>query len=227
MDIAKYPRTYHLSCSPEVHSDDKVLPIEIEETFLNEELYISEKIDGGNAPLHAGKVYARAISNETFHPSFTKLKNLYKGIYYEKMNEFDFHENILYGENVQAEHSIKYTKLNSPYYLFNILSLKTNIWKSVEEVEEISKQLNLPMVPFIAKRKFKTIKELSKFLAEELKKPSAFGEDREGFVIRKVNQFKTEDFYKNVCKYVRKGHVQTEDHWSKNWKENKILKEKN
>ena len=29
-------------------------------------------------------------------------------------------------------------------------------------------------------------------------------------------------FSTHVAKYVRKGHVQTDEHWSKNWKESKV-----
>ncbi len=37
--------------------------------------------------------------------------------------------------------------------------------------------------------------------------------DHEGFVIRNSGSFKYDDFSKNVAKFVRKNHVQTDDHW--------------
>ena len=49
--------------------------------------------------------------------------------------------------------------------------------------------------------------------------PSNFGKEKEGCVIRKANAFTDEQgFEKNVCKYVRANHVQTDEHWTKNWK---------
>ena len=35
----------------------------------------------------------------------------------------------------------------------------------------------------------------------------------EGFVMRNTNSFRYLDFQKNVAKFVRKGHVQTDQHW--------------
>ena len=46
--------------------------------------------------------------------------------------------------------------------------------------------------------------------------------DVEGFVIRNIDQFKYEDFSKNVGKYVRSNHVQTDEHWTKNWRPNVV-----
>jgi hypothetical protein len=36
---------------------------------------------------------------------------------------------------------------------------------------------------------------------------------QEGYVIRSSNSFDYNDFINNVRKYVRKGHVQTDEHW--------------
>ena len=44
----------------------------------------------------------------------------------------------------------------------------------------------------------------------------------EGFVVRNIDSFKYEDFSKNVGKYVRANHVQTNQHWTENWKPNAV-----
>lgn len=46
--MKKYPRTFHFSFSPEIHSDDKVINEKHLQNFLNNEIIITEKIDGGN-----------------------------------------------------------------------------------------------------------------------------------------------------------------------------------
>ena len=52
-----------------------------------------------------------------------------------------------------------------------------------------------------------------------MSEPSTFGKEKEGCVIRKANSFTDEQgFENNVCKYVRANHVQTDEHWTKNWK---------
>jgi hypothetical protein len=37
----------------------------------------------------------------------------------------------------------------------------------------------------------------------------------EGVVTRNANEYAVEAFAANVCKYVRKGHVKTDEHWTK------------
>jgi hypothetical protein len=212
----KYPRTKHLSISPEIHADDKTLTADEETLFLNKELIITEKLDGGNACLHNGKIYARSHSEEVTHPSFSRLKNLYSNIFYTKT--FDFERYMLFGENVQAIHSIEYTSLTSPFYLFGIYDTQDCIWLSWKDINLIAESLELEVVPIVSKMAFKSIKELDKYLSSEIKKESSYGPHREGFVLRIGNSFKDIDFQINVCKFVRRGHVQSDDHWTKNWK---------
>jgi len=40
----------------------------------------------------------------------------------------------------------------------------------------------------------------------------------EGIVSRNMLEYDINDFEKNVFKYVRKGHVKTDEHWTRNWK---------
>lgn len=217
----KYPRTYHLSISPEVHGDDKTLSFEDEQTFLNRELIITEKMDGGNACLHNGKVYARTHSEEASHPSFSRLKQLSINMFYTSI--FDFDRYMLFGENVQAIHSIEYSSLTSPFYLFAIFDRKEKIWLGWNHLVILASKLGLPVVPVLGRMTFKSIKEMEVYLSKEIKLSSAYGPNREGFVLRDVNSFKEEDFSVNVCKFVRHGHVQSDEHWSKNWKQQENL----
>jgi hypothetical protein len=56
----------------------------------------------------------------------------------------------------------------------------------------------------------------------EIKKESEQGGDREGFVIRIADSFSADQFQEFTGKYVREGHVQTDEHWSKNWEQAKL-----
>ena len=123
----KYQRTFHASSSQEVFSDDKMLSLEAELGFLNKDIVASEKLDGGNACLNI-EVFSRSHSTPTFHASFSKVKNLYNSILYSI--DFDFKRYMLFGENMQALHSIVYDSLDSPFYLFAIFDTKLNIWLS-------------------------------------------------------------------------------------------------
>jgi hypothetical protein len=42
---------------------------------------------------------------------------------------------------------------------------------------------------------------------------SQLGGDREGYVVRLASGFHYRGFRQSVAKYVRKDHVQTDDHW--------------
>lgn len=46
----------------------------------------------------------------------------------------------------------------------------------------------------------------------------AYGGEREGIVMRLACGFPAEEFSDNVCKSVRSGHVQTDEHWTSNWR---------
>jgi len=218
--MEKYPRTYHLSFSQEIFSDDKMLSKEVEEDFVNTDIVITEKMDGGNTCLFDGKVFARTHSEETFHPSFSRVKELYNSILYTK--DFDFSRYKLFGENVQAIHSIKYDNLNSAFYLFNILDTKLNEFLSYDEVLKFAKYLDLSLVNEEFRGRFNSLGELKLFLTKRILVPSFYGGSKEGFVIRKSHSFKYENFSDNVCKFVRKNHVQSNEHWSNNWKEQRI-----
>ncbi len=47
----------------------------------------------------------------------------------------------------------------------------------------------------------------------------------EGVVTRNADSYSTDEFSKNVFKYVRKEHVKTDEHWTRNWRRAKLLNE--
>ena len=63
--MKKYPRTYHLSFSPEVHSDDKIINKQYESEILKSEVVITVKMDGGNCCIKPNQgVFARTHTQE-------------------------------------------------------------------------------------------------------------------------------------------------------------------
>jgi hypothetical protein len=53
--------------------------------------------------------------------------------------------------------------------------------------------------------------------------PSAYGNTKEGIVMRLAGEFDGDDFPNYVCKYVRANHVQTDEHWTRNWKKAELI----
>lgn len=230
--MKKYPRTYHLPFSPEIHDDDKVCNLKyLKEMIENKyEIIITEKLDGGNCCLSINGVFARSHSTPTDHPTFDYIKNVH---YYPKKG--DFANKKIFGENLFGIHSIEYTNLKDYFYVFNIFEDATiknatrdrlcNRFMSWDEIKGFCCNNNYQTVPVVYEGKIESLKWLENFLKEELKKESALGGQREGFVIRLRKSFDESDFEKFVFKYVRKGHVQTDDHWTKNWKQAKLNKD--
>ena len=48
----------------------------------------------------------------------------------------------------------------------------------------------------------------------------------EGYVLRNYYEFPCEKFKNNVMKYVRAGHVQTNEHWTKHWQRARLINER-
>lgn len=217
-----YKRTSHFSISPEIHSDDKKLKKKIENNILEVEVVLTEKLDGGTGRLNDCKVFARSDIGETFCGSFSKLKRLYNKILYSNI-DFDFDRYIIYGENVQAIHSIIYEKLDQPFYVFHILDKVENEFLSWDEVKEMSIKLGFKHVPEIGTFKFKSVKEMEKLITKIMSEGSYYGGNMEGVVIRKKGRIKYDEFEDSIGKIVRKGHVQTSKHWKIDWKPQKII----
>lgn len=190
----KYPRTLHLPFSLGRTSDDKVLPST--EHFHNKEVVVTEKLDGENSTLYNDYSHARSIDSK-HHPSRSWLKNFH----YTIMHQIEDDERIC-GENMYAQHSIVYENLKSYFYAFSVW--KKDICLSWDETTKRLKELNIEPVPV-----------LYEGIYDEEKIKELFSEDKnmEGYVVRLKSSFAMEDFSKSVAKFVRKNHVQTDEHW--------------
>lgn len=197
----KYPRTYHMPWSEEIHSDDKTY--DNMGYFLNKPLAISIKMDGSNVGLSFETVSSRS-GDYPGHPSFDMLKQKYFTI------KHDIPKNmIIYGEWLYAVHSIEYDDLDDYFVSFAIL--ENGKWLSVKEVIEWSELLGLKTVKYIKRNiKFTDLADMKEKTTEMAK--SVIKSGHEGIVMRLEESFL--DLTKNTVKYVRSGHVQTDKHWS-------------
>lgn len=192
----KYPRTYHFDFSPGVSSDDKI--IKDLSRFVGSGVIISEKMDGESTSMSCDKIWARSLDSK-HHPSREWVKNLWGQIRYDIPDGYR-----VCGENLYAKHSIYYDNLASYFMCFNI-------WDGIHclpwnETVEWCSLLGLEHVPVI----FEGLFDLGhvKDLAEKLNYNK-----QEGLVVRIADGFDYDNFNKCVAKWVRSGHVQTDDHW--------------
>jgi hypothetical protein len=213
----KYPSTSHWPWSPEVHRDDSTHPNP--ENFVGVEVVITEKLDGGNTCLSAGEVYARSTGQPATQGWFAMVKKHHAW----KTVDLDPRYSI-YGEDVYGIHSIEYDAIpeDMTYRVFNILD--NDIWLSWAELEVMAALLNLHVVPVLFQGVFNNVKDITRWMEEAIKEPSSLGPQREGFVMRYAARIDAVDFTAQTAKYVRKGHVQTDEHWTRNWKPIPLVK---
>lgn len=199
----KYPRTFHLPWSESRTEDDKTLtPAQVEKMFLGKEVVVTEKLDGENTTIYSdGYCHARSMDS-AHHVS----RSYVKGIAAQVSCDLPAGWRLM-GENLYAQHSIEYSDLPDYFILFGIADENDNAlpWNDVEEYADL---LGLNTAPVIYRGTYdeEKIKRL---------KPSSskFGGDAEGYVVRTVSGFPMGNFSRHVAKFVRKGHVQTKDHW--------------
>jgi hypothetical protein len=212
--MSKYNRTYHLPWSPGSTNDDRIS--DNVESLLGTEIVITEKLDGENCGMTDEGVYARSHATFTTSAWSREVRQLHKLSVEDELGDGVF----LFGENMEGIHSIEYSNLESYFYIFGIRD--NDIWIPWEKVEEYSYLLDIPTVPVLFKGIVNSAKELQQIVEDLVSKPSELGGQREGIVVRTAGMFHNDDFADNVMKWVRKGHVSTDVHWTRNWKKAEI-----
>lgn len=210
-ESTKYCRSLHAQISLGTTSDDRFMPDGYVKTFSEmPDLIITEKFDGQNNCFNKYGVFARSHAAPSIHPWDKPLWNRWELIKNSLKNL------EVFGENLFAQHSISYSKLESFYYVFAIR--ENGAWLEWEEVKFYAGLLDFPTVPeldFKIKLKdfYKSDINENKILSEWLKinlgmswedyvntsgklggyDPITGKPCCEGFVIRNANSYKTND----------------------------------
>jgi hypothetical protein len=196
VDYIKYPRTYHFPWSS-WQNDDKVM--DSIDSFIGKRVVITEKLDGENTTLYRNHYHARSLDSKN-HPSRNWAKAFHAGIAHDIPEGYR-----ICCENMYAVHSIRYENLQSYLYGLSIWD-QTNTCLSWRDTYEIFDILGIPTPEIFYCGEFDA--EYLEELGENLNSDIC-----EGYVVRVVDSFKYKDFKYNVGKYVRKNHIQTDQHW--------------
>ncbi|NDV93906.1 2'-5' RNA ligase [Dysgonomonas sp. 521] len=226
----KYGRTYHFPFSPGTTSDDRINHTYWDDIQQIKTLVHTEKLDGENNCLNQYGVFARSHAAPTTSPWTAQIREHWELI------KRDLGDIELFGENLYAVHSIEYKQIESYYYIFAVR--QSDKWLSWEEVKFYAAMFDFPTVPELAIQYVEGLTEdcLKNQILEWAKEPSIFGSvdtqlgqdcTREGIVTRNIGEYAVSDFAHNVFKYVRKGHVKTGEHWTRNWKRAQLVWERN
>lgn len=216
----KYPSTPHWPFSETVHRDDSVHTNP--ELFVGHPVVITEKMDGGNTCLYRGEVYARSVAA----PSTAGWMAMVKKHHAWKLAHRMEHHYAIYGEDIYGVHTLEYDPVRESE-TFRVFAIRdTAMGRTWFEpwwlVEDICDRYGFLTVPVVFKGQFESVDEITEFFRTKRAEGSALGGECEGFVMRREHGFDASMFPLTVCKYVRPNHVQTDEHWTKNWKPCKI-----
>ena len=191
----KYPRTPHLPWSPGSSSDDAYLFDTSH--FEGKNVVVTEKMDGENTTLYRDGMHARSVDSR-HHASRDWVKQQHGRIAHEIPEGWR-----LCGENVYARHSVSYDSLESYFFMFSIWN-GANEALSWSETREWADLLGLAVVPVLYEGAWdaKRVRALRLDTARQ-----------EGYVVRLAERFAFDSFTDSLAKWVRRGHVQTSQHW--------------
>lgn len=220
----KFPRIAHFPFSAGAKNDDRIAEEGWFDFIKKQNLVFTEKLDGENTCLKKDGVFARTHAVPNHNPWATYLWPIYDTI------SSDLGDLEIFGENMFAIHSIEYERLNSYFYVFAVR--ENGIWKSWSDTNFVAEYFGFKCVPTKALMNWMpnewTEANFEVIVKSHIQK-SFIGNVCEGIVVRVADEFSdtgdsTMGF--NVLKYVRKNHVQTDEHWTKHWKKAKLISER-
>lgn len=160
-----------------------------------------------------GSFHARSIDGR-HHPSRNRMVGIAKGIGTKLPRGWR-----VCGENVYAQHSIAYTNLPDYFMVFGIYD-ENNFCLDWDDTEYFAEELGLTLVPKIWRGNwdhfYVNYPDMTRFIMSNgWLSEGEYGHigEREGYVVRTVEGFHFDDLGSHCGKYVRFGHVQTDEHW--------------
>lgn len=211
-DRPKYPRTPHLPFSPGVDEDDIVL--DTGNHFEEREVVVLEKRDGENFTLAPSYCHARSVDSR-HHPSRSWIKQRHREIKHHIPEGWR-----VCGEYLFAEHSIRYTELDSYFEVFSIWD-DDNEALSWDETKEWCDLIGLEHVPVLWRGTWDRDRVQAIFHDLDTNRredgsmidPEGDVNVQEGIVVRTADGFHYDGFQDHLAKAVRPNHVTTSDHW--------------
>ncbi len=248
-DSRKYCRSLHAQISLGTTSDDRFMPNGYVRSFAQKEgLVLTEKLDGQNNCFSKRGVFARSHSAPTEHPWDKPMRERWQLIKNDLNNLEIFGENM-YGVHSIAYNKLE----SFFYVFAVRERNKWLSWEEVKFYASMLDFPIVPEIPITQSLSevFTEGADENKSLQEWLKlnlgmsweqsvetsgllggyDPETDQPCSEGFVIRNKDGFETnngdlsveKNEFDNLFKLVRASHVQTDIHWTKNWKPAKLV----
>lgn len=184
----KYPRTYHVPWST-LGKDDKMLEDLSQFSGKDPEIKVvcTLKMDGENCTFYNDHIHARSV-NSGPHPTRDWVKGLWSRVGYLLDDDMR-----VCGENLYAQHTVKYEALPSYFMMFSMWKGSTCL--SWDETVEYAGILGLATVPVIYRGPFDQAAIEAAF--------APYAATNEGYVIRVEREFQMSEFRRVVAKFVR------------------------
>ena len=201
-DIVKYGHTPHLPWSPGF-DDGEDMVLESVEYWAGTRVVITEKMDGENTTFYTDCSYARSPDGR-MHPSRSRARAIWGRVRGDIPHGWR-----ICGENVSAMHSLRYEGLPSYFLVFSIWN-DEGLALHWDDTVEWCGLLKLDTVPVLWRGTWdeKVCRDIIACLD-----PTR----QEGIVVRPEGRFSASqiaDPKRGVMgKWVRKGHVTTNEHW--------------
>ena len=201
----KYPRIPLLPWSPGSTADNRRLSDVT--ALLDRPLVINEKLDGSNLCMTAHKILARTHAHAAGHPSFDMAKRVWAELRSRIPPGIS-----IFGEWLFARHSIQYRALPGYFVVFGVRDDASGAWWSWDGTVQQARMLDLPAAPVLWSGQVQGEIALRGHVARIMNQPSSYVGAREGVVVRLAGPIT--DFEVSIAKWVRVGHVTTDDHWT-------------
>lgn len=216
-DHFKYPRTIHFPWSLGTSSDDRIMH-SVAHFEKMPEVVVTEKLDGENTSMYRDHIHARSLDSRS-HPSQNWVRQLHGQIAHEIPEGWR-----ISGENMYAQHSIRYERLSTFFYVISIWNEK-NVCLSWDDTKAYSAMLGLEVVPELYRGPWNEKKIKACWTGV-----SRYADEQEGYVVRNVEAFpypiadKDNEtvVFSELAKYVREKHVRTDTFWRQTWVPNKL-----
>ncbi len=213
--IIKFPRTRHLVNLGAATRDDLMMTEGEQKEYLNTPIYCEEKIDGANLgiSIHNNQIHLQNRSHYITSKYHEQFKSIDKWLYQHSQDLWTILEqdrHILYGEWMYACHSIPYERLPGYFIAFDLYDQYEGKFWSRRRLEEVLSTTQIPIVPLLEHKTFKTAAEL-KALAQ---RQSQFYYGRVEGVYCRIMDDKNEWLVAR-SKIVRTDFLAANGHWTK------------
>ena len=207
ISVDKFHRIYHLPNSPGLTRDDKKIQ-DLTMLVAMGPVMFMEKLDGSNICIGKDYLHARSHNGPPTHPSFDYLKQIAPGIQSQIPTGWS-----LYFEYCYAVHALVYPEMKNCLHLIGIKDEISNTYMDWKTVSWVAAALELTTVPVLLVDGTPNIKSIQDTATKLAGLRSLYGPQKEGIVVRTTEAYKTGVSDRVIAKYVRAGHVLTNEHW--------------